>query len=301
MKCVIGIDLGSTTTKAVILDEEERIVGQGITNSRSNYDTACAVARTEALNQARLRLLTDAIAKQDAIADGAEKFGRALDRAFRCEQHLTQLESLRSEAYRVASTGRYAQNDRMRPTLELIFDELKDQAPKLFGPLSPRRSDFFRDIAGSGYQTIAERECDPESLPFDLVLGVYDQAILTVENEPGDLSLGAMAPAALRRAIARRAASGLRPSISCNSAASAASSLVTHSPRILKTRVAISAAAALVKVSARIREGSVPSSSSRTTLRDRTKVLPDPALALTQAEARGREARSCRCLVTSGI
>ena len=204
MKCVIGIDLGSTTTKAVILDEEERIVGQGITNSRSNYDTACAVARTEALNQARLRLLTDAIAKQDAIADGAEKFGRALDRAFRCEQHLTQLESLRSEAYRVASTGRYAQNDRMRPTLELIFDELKDQAPKLFGPLSPRRSDFFRDIAGSGYQTIAERECDPESLPFDLVLGVYDQAILTVENEPGDLSLGAMAPAALRRAIARR-------------------------------------------------------------------------------------------------
>ena len=204
MKCVIGIDLGSTTTKAVILDEEERIVGQGITNSRSNYDTACAVARTEALNQARLQLLTDAIARQDSIADGAEKFGRALDRAFRCEQHLTQLESLRAEAYRVASTGRYAENARMRPTLELIFDELQAQAPKLFGPLSARRSDFFRDIAGSGYQTIAEREADPESLPFDLVLGVYDQAILTVENEPGDLSLGAMAPAALRRAIAKR-------------------------------------------------------------------------------------------------
>ncbi len=204
MKWVIGIDLGSTTTKAVILDEDERVVGQGITNSRSNYDTACEVARTEAMNQARLRLLTDAIGRQEAIADGAETLGRALDRAFRCEQHLTQLESLRTEAERVASTGRYAGNTRILPTLELLFDELRDQAPRLFGPLSERRSDFFRDIAGSGFQTIAERESDPETLPFDLVLGVYDQAILTVENEPGDLSLAAMAPAAVERALGRR-------------------------------------------------------------------------------------------------
>ena len=41
MKCFIGIDLGSTTTKAVMMDENQEVLGRGITNSRSNYDTAC--------------------------------------------------------------------------------------------------------------------------------------------------------------------------------------------------------------------------------------------------------------------
>ena len=40
MKCYIGIDLGSTTTKAVVMDEKGEVLGRGITNSRSNYDTA---------------------------------------------------------------------------------------------------------------------------------------------------------------------------------------------------------------------------------------------------------------------
>jgi len=40
MKTFVGIDLGSTTTKAVLMDEDEKILGRGITNSRSNYDTA---------------------------------------------------------------------------------------------------------------------------------------------------------------------------------------------------------------------------------------------------------------------
>ncbi len=37
MITVAGVDLGSTTTKAVLMDEGGRIIGQGITNSRSNY------------------------------------------------------------------------------------------------------------------------------------------------------------------------------------------------------------------------------------------------------------------------
>ena len=54
MKCYIGIDLGSTTTKAVVMDDTGASLGQGITNSRSNYDTAALVAKTEALISARL-------------------------------------------------------------------------------------------------------------------------------------------------------------------------------------------------------------------------------------------------------
>ena len=49
MRCFIGIDLGSTTTKAVVLGDDARILGRGITNSRSNYDVACKIALDEAL------------------------------------------------------------------------------------------------------------------------------------------------------------------------------------------------------------------------------------------------------------
>ena len=45
MRCFIGIDLGSTTTKAVVMDENRNVLGRGITNSRSNYDTAAAIAK----------------------------------------------------------------------------------------------------------------------------------------------------------------------------------------------------------------------------------------------------------------
>ena len=47
MRCFIGIDLGSTTTKAVVMDENLNVLGRGITNSRSNYDTAAAIAKQE--------------------------------------------------------------------------------------------------------------------------------------------------------------------------------------------------------------------------------------------------------------
>ena len=53
----VGIDLGSTTTKAVVMGEDGGVLGRGITNSRSNYTTACQVALSEALIAARFGLL----------------------------------------------------------------------------------------------------------------------------------------------------------------------------------------------------------------------------------------------------
>ena len=63
MKTFIGIDLGSTTTKAVVIDESRTVLGRGITNSRSNYDTAATVAKQEALVSARFELFRQALAK----------------------------------------------------------------------------------------------------------------------------------------------------------------------------------------------------------------------------------------------
>ncbi|RLA26518.1 MAG: benzoyl-CoA reductase subunit A, partial [Gammaproteobacteria bacterium] len=56
MRCFIGIDLGSTTTKAIVLDEQQTVLGRGITNSRSNYGIAADVAKQEAFIDARFFL-----------------------------------------------------------------------------------------------------------------------------------------------------------------------------------------------------------------------------------------------------
>ena len=48
MRTFVGIDLGSTTTKAVLMDDNREVIGRGITNSRSNYATAARVASEEA-------------------------------------------------------------------------------------------------------------------------------------------------------------------------------------------------------------------------------------------------------------
>ncbi len=49
-KYYLGVDLGSTTSKAVITDENDVIIGRGITNTRANYSVAADIARKDAVN-----------------------------------------------------------------------------------------------------------------------------------------------------------------------------------------------------------------------------------------------------------
>ena len=44
-KYYLGVDLGSTTSKAVIINEQDEIIGRGITNTRANYSVAADIAR----------------------------------------------------------------------------------------------------------------------------------------------------------------------------------------------------------------------------------------------------------------
>ena len=48
-KYYLGIDLGSTTSKAVIIDDDDQIIGRGITNTRANYKVAADIAKEEAI------------------------------------------------------------------------------------------------------------------------------------------------------------------------------------------------------------------------------------------------------------
>ena len=69
MKTFVGIDLGSTTTKAVLLDEDRKVIGHGITNSRSNYATAARVASQEARVDGQFTLFRRALTDAHALID----------------------------------------------------------------------------------------------------------------------------------------------------------------------------------------------------------------------------------------
>jgi benzoyl-CoA reductase subunit A len=94
MRYAVGIDLGSTTTKAVILAEDGTVLGRGITNSRSNYDLACKVALTEALNTTRFGLIAGELSRHGTKPEDVLAWTQDLERRFRMQQYLGQLRIL---------------------------------------------------------------------------------------------------------------------------------------------------------------------------------------------------------------
>ncbi|MBW7835885.1 MAG: benzoyl-CoA reductase subunit A [Sphingomonadales bacterium] len=185
MRCFIGIDLGSTTTKAVLMDENLDVLGRGITNSRSNYDTACAVAKQEAIIDTRFTLLRRNLGKAPGVAGKLDDVLGELERNFRLQQFLVQLADLEKTCQEYADEARYAAyGSAMNDVLGEIFTRLRKEAPEMFAPGAKRKSDFFRDNAGSRYMSIAEDLAKQSAIPFDLLLNLYDKAIIEVENRP---------------------------------------------------------------------------------------------------------------------
>jgi benzoyl-CoA reductase subunit A len=83
VRYVVGIDLGSTTTKALVLDEKADVLGRGITNSRSNYDAACQIALGEALINARFSVLDSELSRAGMEERDRAFWTRTLERLFR--------------------------------------------------------------------------------------------------------------------------------------------------------------------------------------------------------------------------
>jgi benzoyl-CoA reductase subunit A len=200
MHTFIGIDLGSTTTKAVLLDENQDVVGRGITNSRSNYGTAARVASEEARIDGRFTLFRRALSSGEANGERVQEFLGALERNFRLVQFLEQLNDLEATCIGQLQTERFAKvAEKMGEALNEVFKRLKAEAPELYAPEAKRKSDFFRDIAGSRFHVHAEAVAREANVPHDILLNAYDKSIIEVENRPpsGDMS------DKFRRAMAR--------------------------------------------------------------------------------------------------
>ncbi len=212
-KHFLGIDLGSTTSKAVLIDAAGKVVGQGLTNTRSNYDVAADVAKAEALSDAKLSLLEAALV-EGGVA-GATELSRALRTAARvlgCTERLAALEHRCAALARAAPDG----GERAEAAAKAIFRRIAGEADALFGPLAFDRSRFFRDVVGARFLAEAEAAAARRELSYEVVVGAWDRAIIDVENaDTGEgfdglldravaqLELGAAAKGALGRARAR--------------------------------------------------------------------------------------------------
>lgn len=183
MRCFIGIDLGSTTTKAVVLDENQNILGRGITNSRSNYDIAAAIAKQEAMVNSRFQLFRAALADTGALNGSLDTFLAQLERDFRSEQYLEQLADLSETCQRSLATANFGGSTvAVGQTLEEVFRRITAEAPTLFAPGANRKSDFFRDIAGAQYLSTGEVVAKEAGTRYDQLLNVFDRSIIEVEN-----------------------------------------------------------------------------------------------------------------------
>jgi benzoyl-CoA reductase subunit A len=183
MRCFIGIDLGSTTTKAVVVDENQNILGRGITNSRSNYDTAAAIAKQEALVNSRFHLFRQELGSSNALNGALDGFINQLERDFRAEQYMEQLADLERTCERALTTARFgADGGGVGDALKEVFRRLTIEAPSLFAPGAKRKSDFFRDIAGSQYLATGEVVAKEAGTRYEYLLNLFDRSIIEVEN-----------------------------------------------------------------------------------------------------------------------
>lgn len=181
MTYTVGIDLGSTTTKAVILGEQAQVLGRGITNSRSNYEVACQVALGEALINARFSLIRGELSGDGLDPMSVDRRVGALERAFRAGQYRAQLTRLVQELDRAAGRMLIRRTE-LRTAVTAIAREMEAEIPSLYAEGTRRKSDFFRDLAGSRYMALADAESRRAGVGFDLVVGLFDKAILDVEN-----------------------------------------------------------------------------------------------------------------------
>ncbi len=203
MKTFIGIELGSTTTKAVLMDESREVLGRGITNSRSNYAIATRIAAEEAGIDARFTLFRRALTEADDPGGGVGEYLAALERFFRLEQFSERLEDLEHTCLVQLKGGQFAALEAsLREALTETFKRMRLEADELYAPGAKRKSDFFRDIAGARYYAHAEAVSRDTGFPYEVLLNSYDKAIIEVENRPPSGALGEKFQRAMARALA---------------------------------------------------------------------------------------------------
>ncbi len=185
VECYIGIDLGSTTSKAIYMDAHANILGRGIINSRHNYTLACQIAQEEAENHSRFAILEQKIKESPSGKRIVTSLMPMIRAKYKLAEHNAQLVELRRICLQDLDTWK----DPMAASLYLeavenIMHRMEAEAVAIYQADSIDKSDFFRDIATSQFMDYAQDQVRKhvEDLSFERLVGIFDRAIIRVES-----------------------------------------------------------------------------------------------------------------------
>lgn len=181
-KYYLGVDLGSTTSKAVIINEQDEIIGRGITNTRANYEVAADIARLESVYNARFSLLKRKLqneinftAEYRRYIDGIEDIFQYLQFKRRLDMLDVQLKKTVNEVFK---------DGKQKKLIGFIQDIISKIDPLirqeyLEGDLGSK-SQFFRDVVSEKYH---EEVAKLDKEFFEPLMVTFDKSINPVENE----------------------------------------------------------------------------------------------------------------------
>jgi len=182
-KYYLGVDLGSTTSKAVIINENDEIIGRGITNTRSNYSVAADIAKDEAIYNARFSVLEKKLENEINARPEFKKYINDLESVFQYEQFKVRLDRLGDEL--VATCNNFFKDETKRnEILNHLRSIRRSFKPKikhdyLYNNLGAKNQ-FFRDIVSEKYNEEVNK-LDMEL--FEPLMTVWDKSISPAENQ----------------------------------------------------------------------------------------------------------------------
>jgi benzoyl-CoA reductase subunit A len=179
-KYYLGIDLGSTTSKAVIINDEDEIIGRGITNTRANYKIAADIAREEAEYDARFTLLVNKLEDEIKARPEVRRYMKDIRSVFQYGQFSRRMSSLITELYNTVNGFKYDNRKEIADHLKTILETIAPIIRKEFieGDLGSKNQ-FFRDIVSERYNAEVEKL---DRKFFEPLMLAFDKGITPVEN-----------------------------------------------------------------------------------------------------------------------
>lgn len=180
-KYYLGIDLGSTTSKAVIINDRDEIVGRGITNTRANYKVAADIAREQAIYDARFNLIEKRVGENVAEKPEFRKYMQDLRSVFQYGQFKRRMDSLEVLLIKTAQDFGYTNKEviinRLRNIINTIRPQMRDE---FINEGLGSKNQFFRDIVSEKYNLEVEKLGAEFYEPLMLA---FDKSITPIENE----------------------------------------------------------------------------------------------------------------------
>lgn len=181
-KYYLGVDLGSTTSKAIIVNEKDEIIGRGITNTRANYKIAADIARLEAIYDARFYLLKKLLDSEIKAQPAYKKYIDDIESVFQYLQFKKRLDSLAEEL------KKSAEHSFKKPLSETLAEKTVNiinlispiiQDEFIYGNLGSKNQ-FFRDVVNEKYsEEVKKLDIDL----FEPLMLAFDKSITPIENE----------------------------------------------------------------------------------------------------------------------